>query len=108
MIVKKGNFYGILGHDDILRGFMYGKDKQATIDKITINKNFAIVTPESDVYKTVLLMKKNNVDFIIVKKKKNFLGLITKKEVADVEPLLFENLESENKINEITTQELLV
>lgn len=94
LVIKNGNFSGVLGNEDILRGFMYGKDKEATIDKIKIRKNFAVVHPKTDVYKTLLLMRKNNIDFIIVKNKNNFLGLITKKEIADIEPLLFENLNS--------------
>lgn len=92
LIIRQGNFSGILGYNDILRGFMYGKDKDAKIGKITIRKNFAIVKPESDVYSTLLLMKKDKIDFVLVKKGKNFLGLITKKEIADVEPILFENI----------------
>ena len=92
LIIKQGNFSGILGYDDILRGFIYGKDKDAIIEKIRIRKNFAIVRPNSDVYGTLLLMKENDIDFILVKKNKNFLGLITKKEIADIEPILFENI----------------
>ena len=92
LIIRQGNFSGILGHDDILRGFMYGRNKDAKIENIHIRKNFAIVNPESDVYGTLTLMKEGDIDFILVKKDKNFLGLITKKEIADVEPTLFENI----------------
>ncbi len=97
LVVKNGNFFGILGTEDILRGFMYGNDKNALIENIKIRKNFVVVRPESDVYQTLSLMKKNNIDFIVVKSKKNFLGLITKKEIADIEPLLFENLKKFDK-----------
>lgn len=96
LVIKNGNFCGVLGHDDLLRGFMYGKDKEATIDKIKIKRNFAIVSPETDVYETLLLMKKNNIDFVVVKNKNNFLGLITKKEIVDIEPVLFENVYESN------------
>lgn len=92
LVIKNGNFSGILGHDDILRGFMYGKNKNATIDQINIKKEFAIVRPESDIYRTLLLMKENSIDFILVKEGKNFNGLITKREIADIEPILFEDL----------------
>jgi len=37
LIIRKGYFSGILGNEDILRGFMYGKDKDAPIDKIKMN-----------------------------------------------------------------------
>ncbi len=94
LIMKNGNFSGVLGHDDLLRGFLYGRDKDAKVEKIKIKKNFATVSPNSDVYKTLLLMKEREVDFVVVKNKKEFLGLITKKEIADVEPILFENLKS--------------
>ena len=94
LIIKNGNFSGILGYNDILRGFVYGRDKDAKIEKIKMRKNFAVVRPESDIYKTLLLMRKNKVDFILVKNKEKFLGLITKKEIADIEPVLFEDLMS--------------
>lgn len=96
LVIKDGNFSGILGNDDILRGFMYGKDKEATIDKVKIKKNFKVVSSDSDVYRTLLLMKKNNIDFVVVKEKNNFIGLITKKEIADIEPILFEDLTKQN------------
>jgi predicted transcriptional regulator len=92
LVIKNGNFSGVLGHDDILRGFMYGKNKNATVDQVNIKKEFAIVRPNSDVYNTLLLMKENGIDFILVKEKRNFLGLITKKEIAEIEPILFEEL----------------
>ena len=98
LIIKDGNFYSVLGQEDILRGFMYNKNKEETIDKIKIKKNFAIVRPEEDVYKTLALMRKNNVDFVVVKDNKNFLGLITKKEIVDFEPILFENLTRANGV----------
>ena len=85
-----------------MREFIYGKDKDAKIEKIRIKRNFAIVNPNSDVYKSLLLMRKKNIDFVIVKNKKNFLGLITKKEITDIEPFLFDT------IREITTRELWV
>lgn len=92
IVMKNGNFSGVLGQDDILRGFMYGRDREAKIEDIRMRKNFKIINPESDVYKTLLLMKKDKVDFVLVKDNKNFLGLITKKEIADIEPLLFDEI----------------
>lgn len=92
LIVKRGYFYGILGYDDILRGFMYGNDKDATIDEIKIRKNFAVVEPDSDIYKVIVLMRNSRTDFILVKQKEKFLGIVTKKEIANIEPDLFESL----------------
>ena len=91
LIIEKGNFTGILGYNDILRGFMYGKDKEAAIRDIKIKKRFRIVNPELDIYQTLVLMKRDNVDFLIVKDQGKFLGLITKKEIVDIEPSLFNN-----------------
>ena len=92
LIVKDGKFSGIIGNDDILRGFMYGKNKNASIESLKFKNNFVTVRPDSDFSKTLNLMNKNNVDFILVKDKKQFLGLITKREIAEIEPVLFENL----------------
>lgn len=92
LVTKDGNFCGVLGSKDVLREFMYGKNKEAKIEKIKINGNFAIVEPELDVYETISLMKRNNIDFVLVKNKNNFLGLITKQEIADIEPILFDEI----------------
>jgi len=91
LVIKNGDFYGILENNDILRSFAHGKDKDAKIENIKIKKNFAVVQPNSDVYKTLLLMKQENINFVLVKDNMNFLGIITKKELADIEPLLFED-----------------
>lgn len=93
LIIRNGNFDGIIGHDEILRGLMYGKDKNTTIDKIKTNKRFVIMEPDADIYTTLVLMKDDDIDFIVVKDKGRFLGLVTKKEIIDIEPELFENTE---------------
>ena len=98
LIIKNGNFFGILGYDDILRGFIYGKDREAKIEKLQIKKRFAVVKPDADIFTTLLLMKRENIDFILVKDKNNFLGIITKKEIADIEPELFDNVRKVNYI----------
>jgi predicted transcriptional regulator len=78
-VIKNGNFYRVLGKDTLLRGLMYCNDKEATIEKIKIKKNFAVVSPNSGVAKTISLMKKKNVDFIVVKSKKKFFRADYKK-----------------------------
>jgi len=93
LIISQGNFSGVLGTEDILRGFMYGKDKGAKIQDIEIRKNFATVRPESDIYETLSHMKEDDVDFVVVRDRKNVLGLISRREIADVEPILFEHFE---------------
>ncbi|GEM_PF-5053503 len=91
LIVKNGYFSGVLAHDEILRGLMYGKDKEVLIEKMKINKNYIVVSPDSDLVKTLHLMEENKADFAVVKRDQNFLGLITKKEIAEVAPLLVED-----------------
>jgi predicted transcriptional regulator len=88
LIVKNGYFSGVLGHDELLRGLMYSKNKGALVGKMVINKDYIVVGPDSDLFETLLLMKENKANFAVVKRGKNFLGLITKKEIADVEPVL--------------------
>ena len=92
IIVKNGYFFGVLAHDEILRGLMYSKNKDAVIEKMKINKNYIIVSPDADLVETLLSMKENQANFAVVKRGKNFLGLITKKEIAEVAPLLFEEI----------------
>lgn len=92
LIVKDGYFSGVLGHDEILRGFIYGKDKEARIENIDVERNYVIVSPDSDIYEAINLMNDSEVDFAVVKRGEKYVGLITKKELTDVEPLLFEEI----------------
>lgn len=92
LIIKNGNFSGILGREDMLREFIYGMDKDAKIEKIKTKNNFKFVKPDFDVYKTLDLIREGDVNYIIVKERNNFLGLITKKEITDIEPVLLEKV----------------
>jgi len=58
------------------------------------DKNFAVVKPDTDIFVIIKLMTNEKIDFVIVKDK-NFIGLITKKEVAEMNQLLFDKLEKE-------------
>jgi len=92
IIVRDGKFYGVLGYDDLLRGFMYGRDKDSRIEDIKITNNYETVTPDLDVHKTLELINKTGKDFVLVKDKDHFVGLVTKREIIDVGPELFLNV----------------
>lgn len=92
-VLKDGNFFGIAGNEDIIKGVIRSKSKNPTLKDIILRKNFAIVSPGSDVFKSLLLLKQKNIDFVVVRGKGRILGLITKKEIANIASLLLENFD---------------
>jgi len=58
-----------------------------------LRRNFQIVDTNSDISEVISLMEEKNADLILVKKNKKIVGIITKKEIIDIKPLLFEESE---------------
>jgi predicted transcriptional regulator len=59
------------------------------LDSAKIERNFIIVDSKSDLSDTMSLMKEKNAEIVLVKKNKVLVGIITKKEIDYIEPLLF-------------------
>ncbi|MFH1307568.1 MAG: CBS domain-containing protein [archaeon] len=103
IVVKQGYFHSILGYDDLLRGFMERKDNSAKISDISIEENFRVVGPDKDIIEIIELMNSNNTEFIVVKDSKKILGLITKKDIIDIEPLLFDSIKLKSPEQQLIT-----
>ncbi|MFH1500366.1 MAG: CBS domain-containing protein [archaeon] len=93
VVLRNGYFCTVLGFEDLLRGFMNRKHINTSLDEIQIEKKFKIVGPGKDVVDILEIMNKSNAEFILVRDKQNILGLITKKDIMEIEPLLFEGVE---------------
>lgn len=87
MVMKNGYFYSVLGYEDLLKTFLDRKQSKSIKD-MKIEKKFEIIDPEADISEAIELMSKN-VDFLVVRDRQNILGLVTKKEITEIEPLLF-------------------
>ncbi len=89
IVTNQGYFYGVLGVDDILKGLIKeGLDKK--IKDIEITNNYSIVGPDSDIFDIAELMREEDVEFVVVKEKNRFLGIVTKKEMTSLESKLFD------------------
>jgi predicted transcriptional regulator len=89
IVTNQGYFYGVLGVDDILKGLIKGGlDKK--IKDIEITNNYSIVGSDSDIFDIAELMREEDIEFVVVKEKDRFLGIVTKKEMASLESRLFD------------------
>ncbi len=92
LVINNGVMHSILSNEDILKAYLKNnKDKKTAIKNIKSNQNFLIVSPETDVGKIIDLMKDYETDFVIVKSFDR-IGLITKKEITEINQELFDNL----------------
>jgi predicted transcriptional regulator len=92
IVTEQGYFYGVLGLDDILKGLING-DINKKIRDIKITKNYAIVGPDLDIFDIAELMKEESIEFVVVKNKDGFLGIVTKREMTLMESDLFDIIE---------------
>jgi predicted transcriptional regulator len=91
IVLHNGFFYSLLGYDDLLKAFLTRKTRDVPIKKIKSDNNFVVLGPETDLLQVIRLMVGWEADFVVVKDK-NSMGLITKKEIAEISQLLFDSL----------------
>jgi predicted transcriptional regulator len=98
IVVDKGNFYSIIGFDDLLRAFLKRRDNQEKLaNLISKREDYKVVSSNIDVYDAIELMNGSEIDVILVKDKDNIVGLVTKRDVLDIQPELFDNIELDLK-----------
>jgi predicted transcriptional regulator len=90
IVLDKGFIYSVIGYDALLKAFFKRKKKDEQIKNIKSEK-FAIIGPETDLFDIIILMTREKREFLIVKDE-NSVGLITKRGLTEVNPLLFEDL----------------
>jgi len=88
VILNKGFVQFVLSYDELLKAFLKRKEKNVQLNEIKARKNFAVIKPETDVFEIIKIMKRG-IDFVVVRDKNN-IGLITKKELAEVNQFLFD------------------
>ena len=92
IVIENGRIKGIIGYDDLLRGFMQQDSSKGGVAKEILQKKSIKVLPaESDAYEALEHMNKG-VEFILVKENNSIIGLVTKQEVAEIEPLILDAL----------------
>ena|SRR3989344_4013767 len=93
VVLRNGFLHSVLSYDDILKAFL---KKKAKIMDIKSSQDFAVVKPETDVSEIIRIMTKGRINFVIVREG-NYLGLITKKEIAEINQVLFDMLDFRDK-----------
>jgi len=91
LILNKGYLYSVLSYDDLLRALFKRREKNLKLIEIKAKRNFVIISPETDVIDAIELMKRKNIDFLIVKTENSF-GVITKEKLAEINILIFDKV----------------
>jgi predicted transcriptional regulator len=101
LVIDRGDFIGIVSQKEILNGFLRGKEKVKSILRDT---DIGIIDSDSDLIDLFKLMNREKIDFVIVKNRGNIVGIVTKKEITKIEPVLFEIIQKkvENYLEQIT------
>ena len=89
VVIKDGFFHSVLNYFELIRIFFERKKMNLTLGEVEGNKNYAVISPEADLEEVIELMKDK--DFLIVKER-NYVGIITKQELTEVQPFIFEKL----------------
>ena len=90
IVLHEGYLHSVVNYDDLLRAFLARKKKNLSLGEIKQGQKFVIVEPETDVIEIINLMQ-GKVDFVIVRDR-SLIGLITKKEIAEINQVLFDRL----------------
>ena len=91
VIMKEGVFKSIISYNDLLKAFFSRTRNNIPLEKMRSSRNFVIVEPDTDISKIINLLGNGKKEFLVVKDKTEF-GLITGKEIADVNKMLFDRL----------------
>lgn len=95
VVLHDGTIHSVLNYDYLLKAFLARKRGNTKISEFEPMKNFVVVSAETDMFKVINSMKKKSVDFVVVKGEHN-IGLITKREIAEVNQVLFDSIESQS------------
>ncbi len=92
IVLQDGYLHSVVSYEDLLRAFLGRKKKNLSLREIKPYQKFLIVEPETDVIEIINLMREEDIDFFVVKAG-NLIGLITKREIAEINQLLFDDWE---------------
>ena len=100
LVKDDGEVVGIVTEQDIVRKAI-ALAKPATTSVATImEENLIQISPEKDIFEALRTMRDYNIRHLPVADGKNFLGLITLKDVLKIEPDLFDILVEKFEIRE--------
>ena len=92
IVLHEGYLHSVVSYDDLLRAFLARKKKGLSLGEIKQPQKFVIIRPETDAIEIINMMREDDIDFFVVRDK-NLIGLITKREIAEINQLLFDDWE---------------
>jgi signal-transduction protein with cAMP-binding, CBS, and nucleotidyltransferase domain len=97
VIKKDGKIEGIVTEQDLARKVMAKgvNPGEIKVEEI-MNKKIISIEPEKDLYDAVLLMGNNEIKHLPVISKGKLMGIITSKDIIQIEPSLIELLKFNN------------
>lgn len=100
LVEEKGELIGILSEQDIVRKAVAkgtaGKKKVKDI----METKLITITPDKDLFDAIRVMRDHNIRHLPVMHEKEFLGLITMKDILKLEPDLFDLLVEKFEVRE--------
>ena len=97
LVIEDGFFHSLLTYRDLLMAFFQNKK---SLGEIKPEKTFVVVSPDTDSLEIIERMRDDKIDFVIVKDR-NFLGLITKKEIAEISQVIFDKVSRDRIIEAV-------
>ena len=103
LVFDRGEFKGFVTHEELLKGFLNGNEK---VKEITREIGLGIIDSEADISYLFELLKKDDIDIVLVKDNLAIAGVVTKREISKIEPVLFDLIEE--KVRDYLNEELII
>jgi len=88
LVMNNGNFRGIISPKEVISGFLNGDEEIREKDLI---KDMGSIDASEDVSYLLKLMEKNGLQFVLVRKEGNVIGVVTRQDLLKI-PYLLNNL----------------
>ena len=101
LLNSEGKIQGILTEQDLSRKVVAkGIDPKQTAAARVMARSVITISPEKDIYDAIVLMGKNRIKHLPVKKENRIAGIISFKDIIRIEPALIEILSFKSSISQ--------
>lgn len=101
IINDKGSLHIITEQDIVRRGVSLGLDPERTVSSEIMTDIVQRIEPQTDVYDALVMMRDFNIRHLPVMDKDNMIGLLTLKDILNIEPQLFDILVEKFELKEV-------
>lgn len=107
LVIEENSLKGIITEQDIVRRLVAeGLNPTETTAKDILSSKIYSITPGSDIFEALMIMKDENIRHVTVMEDNKLLGLVTGKDILKIEPQLFELLAEKIELREASRKPL--